>query len=598
MSLLEQVKTSRDIKGLSVDELAALAGEIRERIIGVVKNNGGHLSSNLEAVDLIVALYYVFDFPTDKLIFDVGHQSYAHKILSGRNDLFDTIRQYGGISGFPNMAESVYDAFGAGHAGSSLSASLGYCAARDALGEDYTVIDLVGDASFFNGEYLEAVSSETVKPRKLIIILNDNGMSISRNNNALYKFFSGITTKKSYGKFMYFAEKTLGKTFLGRALKRFKSFIKFNINKTTIVESLGLKYVGIFDGNNVKELVRILQNLKFADRAVLLHLKTVKGKGMPEAESKADTYHGIGKNLVTNGNTFAASAGRALCKAAEQNSRITAICAGMKDGTGLNAFAEKYPERFFDAGIAEEHAVTFAAGQAAGGLRPFVCIYSTFLQRAYDQIMQDVCIQGLPVVFLVDRAGAVGSDGVTHQGLFDISYLRSIPGLYIFAPKDSAELEETINHCLSLKKPCAVRYPNGLFADFDTHTGYGESLWEKYGEGDNVILAVGPRALATAFEAQKTAGNGVTVVNARSIRPMDEKLLDEIKYKNIITVEENVVTGGFGSGVTEYYAGKGIRASVKIFAFPDGYVDHAPQDVQLKLAGITAEEIGKALKTT
>ncbi|MBQ7642446.1 MAG: 1-deoxy-D-xylulose-5-phosphate synthase, partial [Clostridia bacterium] len=410
MGLLEHVKSPRDVKCMTMDELETLAGEIRGRIIEVVKKNGGHLSSNLGTVDIIVALYYVFVFPEDKLIFDVGHQSYAHKILSGRNADFDTLRKSGGLSGFPNIFESVFDAFNAGHAGNSLSASLGYCAARDALGENYNVINLVGDASFFNGEYLEALSSSNKKPEKLIVILNDNGMSISPNNNALYKFFSSISTKKSYSRLMFAADKTIGNTFVGTLLKRFKRFVKFNMNKTSIVEALGFKYVGIFDGHNIKQLVRILTNLKNGGKSTLLHLKTRKGKGMTEAETRAGYYHGVGKNFATGTNVFSETAGEYLERLAEKDEKVVAVCAGMKDGTGLNDFAKNHPDRFFDVGIAEEHAVTFAAGLAKGGLRPVVCIYSTFLQRSYDQIMQDVCCQKLPVVFFVDRAGAVGAD--------------------------------------------------------------------------------------------------------------------------------------------------------------------------------------------
>lgn len=596
MSLLERVKTSADLKGLTIDELSALAEEIRQRIISVVDLNGGHLSSNLGSVETILALHYVFDFPKDKLIFDVGHQSYTHKILSGRNDRFDTIRKKDGLSGFPNVFESEYDAFCAGHAGNSISASLGYCTARDLSGDDYYVINMVGDASFFNGENLEALISSEVKPQKMIIVLNDNGMSISKNNNGLYKFISLCTTKKSYNKFMGFANKIFGDGFIGRVLKGFKKFIKVGLNHTTAAESLGFKYVGIFDGHNLKELIEILENIKNADRAVLLHLKTVKGKGVEDAENNPSYYHGVGSHLKGGVSSFSSSISKILTKYAQEDCKITAICAGMKDGTGLAEFAEKFPERFFDVGIAEEHAVTYAAGQAIGGLKPIVCIYSTFLQRSYDQIMQDVCLQNLPVIFMLDRAGAVGADGATHQGLFDVSYLRTIPNLRVFAPKDVVELENIVGYALKLNAPCAIRYPNGNNPDFEDHSNIQDGLWEVYGNGENVILAVGPRMLRIAFEAQKLSAKPVCVVNARSIKPLDKLIIDGLEGKNVITLEENVKSGGFGSAVCEYVFEKGIDCEITVKAFPDEFVPHATVDDQLKSAGLTVEEIVKLIK--
>ena len=596
--MLEKIKTPSDVKSLSVDELEELASDVRKRIIEAVDANGGHLSSNLGAVDLTVALYRVFDFPTDKLIFDVGHQCYAHKILSGREKDIVNVRQDCGAGGFPIMKESVYDAFGAGHAGNSVSACLGYCAARDAKGQDYTVIDVVGDASLFNGENLEALSANDVKPRKLIIILNDNGMSISRNNNGMYKFFSKMRTRRTYGKFMNFANRTIGKSFVGKWLKRVKKSIKVSINNVTAIEALGFKYVGVFDGNDMKEVVKILENLKYSDKAVLLHLRTKKGKGMSEAENNSEIYHGVGKNFDTVAGDFSTAAGEILCNAAAANSEITAICAGMKEGTGLRDFAERFPRRFFDVGIAEEHAVTFAAGQAAGGLKPVVCVYSTFLQRSYDQIMQDVCMQRLPVIFMIDRAGAVGHDGVTHQGLFDLSYLTAMPEMTVLAPKDTTELKSAFEFALSLNAPCAIRYPNGKNPDFDDHTeiDFG-NLWESDGNIEkNVILAVGPRALKIAYEAKSSADKKVTVVNARCVKPLDEKFLRLLVGKNVITIEENVLSGGFGSAVDAFLISDGIDCEISNIAFGDAYVAHATIEKQLSDAGLTVENILKKLK--
>ena len=595
--ILETITTPGDVKKLNIGQLETLSDEIRERIVETVNENGGHLASNLGVAEIIVALYYCFDFPKDKLIFDVGHQCYAHKILSGRNDRFPTIRKEGGLSGFPSRTESDFDAFGAGHAGNSVSASLGYCAARDALKEDYYVIDLVGDASLFNGENLEAITTNEKKPKKFIIILNDNGMSISKNNNGFYKIMSTVTTRKSYGKFMSFFEKTIGKSFIGKGLKRFKRFVKRSINGLSVIDSLGFKYVGIFNGNKIGELIRILENVKNSDRGVILHLKTVKGKGLTDAENNAEVYHGVGKNFVRSECTFSKAVGEIISEKAEKDERITAICAAMKDGTGLTSFAEKFPERFFDVGIAEEHAVSFAAGQAAGGLKPVVCVYSTFLQRAYDQIMQDVCLQNLPVIFMVDRAGAVGSDGATHQGLFDLSYLGMLPNMRLFAVKDVTELKDVFSYCLSLSSPCAIRYPNGENPNFVFHTPISESLWEfsdisaRENPEKNVLLCVGARALRIAEDAARTTDKKVTVVNCRSVKPLDESFLMCLGGKNVITIEENVVSGGFGSSVSEFFSANKIRADLSVIAFPDRFIKHAETASQLREAGLTTENI-------
>ena len=590
--LLDTVKTPADVKKLNIKQLEALADEIRNRVVDVVGKNGGHLASNLGVAELIVALYYSFDFPKDKLIFDVGHQCYAHKILSGRNEIFDTLRQENGLNGFPDISESEFDAFGAGHAGSSLSACLGYCAARDAIGEDYYVIDVVGDASLFNGENLEAITSSDVKPKKFIVIVNDNGMSISKNNNGLYKIMSTVTTKKTYGKVMDFFSRTIGESFIGKGLKKFKNWIKRSLNGLSVIDSLGFKYVGIFNGNKMSELIRILKNVKNSDRGVILHLRTVKGKGLADAEKHAEIYHGVGKNFKLSKCTFSDSVGKLLIEEAENNPKLTAICAGMKDGTGLKDFAAAYPDRFFDVGIAEEHAVTFAAGQAIGGLKPVVCIYSTFLQRSYDQIMQDVCIQNLPVIFMIDRAGAVGNDGATHQGLFDISYLRMLPNMKIFSPKDTVELKIIFEYCKKLSSPCAIRYPNGSNCDFEKHLPLESSLWEYYGDTEkNIVLCVGARALAVAEKAKNLTDKKFTIVNCRSVKPLDEKFLSALDGKNVITLEENVLSGGFGSSVAEFFANKNINAKLHIIAFPDKFIRHAETTRQLETAGLTAENI-------
>lgn len=595
--ILDTLKTPSDVKKLSVKELETLSEEIRARIIDVVRQNGGHLASNLGVVDLTVALYYCFDFPDDKLIFDVGHQCYAHKILSGRNDRFDTIRQEGGISGFPDVSESEYDAFCAGHAGNSISASLGYCAARDSLNRDYYVVDVVGDASVFNGENLEAITSSEKKPKKFIVILNDNGMSISANNNGLYKIMSDVTTKRSYGKVMDFFSRTIGNSFIGRGLKRFKRVVKRSLSGLSVIDSLGFKYVGVYNGHKMSELVKILRKVKNSDKGVLLHIKTTKGKGLADAENNAEVYHGVGRNLKTSENAFSSGVGKILTDAVEKDKRITAICAGMRDGTGLSEFAKNYPRNFYDVGIAEEHAVTFAAGQAMGGLKPVVCVYSTFLQRGFDQIMQDVCLQNLPVIFMVDRAGAVGNDGATHQGLYDLTYLRSLPNMSVFAAKDVEELEDIFKYCLSLDAPCAIRYPNGTGDEDEIHVPIEKSLWE-HDETveEKVVLCVGMRTIRIARKAAEISGKPVSIVNCRSVKPLDKEYLSKLTGKNVITIEENVISGGFGSAVAEYFAENNVKCDLKIFAFPDKFVRHSSVSRQLESAGITAENVAKELK--
>ena len=594
MSLLEKINKPEDLKKLSVKQLPELCREIREKIIAVSSENGGHLASSLGAVESIVALYYVFDFPIDKVIFDVGHQSYAHKILSERKDAFFSIRKEGGLSGFPNIFESDYDAFSVGHAGTSISAALGYCEARDRKNDDYHVISFVGDASFVNGENLEALFSNEKKPDKFLIVLNDNGMSISKNSNGLYKVLTKISTKKSYSKFMHAMDKIFGWNFFGRFLKRLKAAFKRSLDSYGMLDNLGLKYVGAFDGNNVKLLVDLFSNFKSSPRATLLHIKTKKGKGYAPAENYSEKYHGVSKDLGSSVNTFSSAIGEILSEKMAENKKIVALTAGMALGTGLSGLKEEFKNRVIDVGISEEFCVTYAAGMACGGLKPVVLIYSTFLQRSYDQIVCDVCLQNLPVVFMLDRAGFVGSDGVTHQGLYDLSYLSHIPNLSVFAPKDVADLKIILDHALSLNKPVAIRYPNGLNESFNSVTPISEnSLWEiiRRGKNENVALCVGPRAIRLALSV---FDEKVTVVNARSVKPLDEKMLDTFSAANIVTIEENAVIGGFGSAVLGYYAEKGVSANVKVFGAFDEFVEHASVASQMSRHGLNEETIKKA----
>lgn len=595
MSLLEKINNPKDLKKLNISQLVELSNEIRTKIINVIKKNGGHLASSLGAVDVIIALYYVFDFPKDKIVFDVGHQSYAHKILSDRKDLFETIRTEGGLSGFPNIFESVYDSFTVGHAGTSISAALGIANARDVLKDDYFVISLVGDGSIFNGENLEAFISSEKKPEKFLVILNDNGMSISKNSNGLYKAISKISIKKRYSNFMGVMNKVFGWNFIGKGLKRIKASFKRSIGKLSVLDNVGIKYLGCFDGNNIKLLVRLLSDYKHNPRATLLHLKTKKGKGYIEAENQSEIFHGVSKDLLPSINSFSYQTGESLIEIAKNNDKISVITAGMTLGTGLTKFKELYPNKFYDVGISEEFAVTFAAGLAVSGLRPIVCIYSTFLQRSYDQIMVDVALQNLPVIFLIDRAGVVGVDGATHQGVFDLSYLRHVPNLIILSPKDTFELDAMIKFALTLNQPVAIRYPNGNYNNYDIHKEISlNSLWEVVKNGDGAcILANGARMLYLALEAAKDSD--AMVVNARTVKPLDNNLLLEIANRKIITLEDNSKIGGFGSGVLEFYAENSISSKVNVLGISDQFVEHAKVDSQLAKNGITIDNIKKLI---
>ena len=596
MSILNELYNGKSIKQLNINELEGLCEEIREEIVKTVSNNGGHLSSNLGSVELTVAMHFVFDNPSDKFIFDVGHQSYAHKILSGRYSEFSTLRTEGGISGFPDPNESESDAFVAGHAGNSISAGLGFCRSRDFLKEDYFVVCVVGDASLFNGENLEAITSTLSKPNKFLIILNDNGMSISKNNNGLYRLISKVTIRKNYNRFTAFLSRTIGKTWLGRTLRRFKNSLKRSLSRNAVTDSLGLKYVGKFDGHDVKTLVKLLTDIKEFSHPTLLHLQTVKGKGNDQAEKDSSRFHGVSKDMCVSKHYFSSGVSEILCRQIQKTPEIHAITAGMKDGVGLTEFALSYPKSFIDVGIQEEYAVTFAAGMAKSGTKPIVFMYSTFMQRAYDQIIHDVCLQNLPVIFCVDRAGFVGADGKTHQGLFDISYLSHIPNMTIFAPINLYEFEKVLEYALTLNSPVAIRYPSGNVCEIpceseDLGVNSSQILTEIT---NNVILAVGPRTLKLAFDVKNLVKN-VTVVNARILKPLDSNLLDKISDKNIIILEENSKIGGFGSMVLNYYSAKNINAKVSIIGANDNFVLHASVSKQLENNGLSVENIKSKL---
>ena len=596
MNILDGIKNSSDVKRLSLKEKIELAGEIRDKILKTCSENGGHLSSNLGIVETTLALYSVFDFPKDKIIFDVGHQCYAHKMLSGRNAGFSAIRTDGGISGFPDREESEYDCFGAGHAGTSIAAGLGFCEARDALGEDFYVVDVVGDGAFVNGLNLEALTSSQKKPKKLIVILNDNGMSISKNRNGIYTFLSKKSTKKGYLKSKSALKRVFGESFVTRFLRKVRGFIKRIFNGVNVLEQFGFKYVGVVNGNDLKSLTEILEGVKNVakDKAVFLHIKTVKGKGVKRAEERADLYHGVGKSLSCGGGEFSAAVGQTLNEIIEKDPSVIALTAGMKDGTGLAAVEKAHPDNFIDVGIAEEFAVTFAAGMAAGGLKPVVCVYSTFLQRAYDEILHDVCIQKLPVVFCVDRAGLVGADGKTHQGVFDLSFLSHLPGMTILAPSCVNDLKAALKYAFSLGSPVAIRYPKESSAKEREVAPYEETLWERIKTGEKYnILAVGPDMLALAEEFAKNH-DGAGVISARTVKPLDEKTLAEISELPIIAIEENSVIGGFGDAVrravSRLFGGKPKNRIITL-GVKDAFTRHGSAERQREENGLCEKQL-------
>lgn len=594
IGILEQIKSPKDIQKLNINQLEELAKNTRERILSATEKNGGHLASNLGVVELTIALNRLFDFSSDRLVFDVGHQCYAHKILTGRNEQFSSIRLDGGISGFPDSSESVYDAFSTGHAGTSISASLGMCEARDKVGENYYVVNIVGDASIVNGLNLEAINANSTKPRKLIVILNDNGMSISKNKNGFYKFLSKGTIHIGYVKGKRFIRRVFGDSFITNGLAKIKNFIKRMLGKSNYFEINGFKYVGAINGNNLKKLLKTLYKVKnlAKDRAVLLHVKTTKGKGLKKAEENAEIYHGVGKKLLHESGDFAIALGNKLNSLIEKDKKVVAITAGMGDGTGLDLVEKAHPDNYYDVGIAEEFAVTYAGGMAKSGLKPFVAIYSTFMQRAYDQMLHDVCLQNLPVVFCLDRAGLVGNDGKTHQGVFDLSYASHIPNLTILAPTTTSEFEDMIDYAYSLSSPVLIRYPKNASCEREI-LPIKDGAWEIVRNGDRLtILAVGPRMLELATEyATKT--EGVAVINARVIKPLCKEVLDSIETP-IITLEENSVIGGFSSLVRDYYANSNKQVKLVSLGVKDQFVGHGSVLSQLKQNGLTLQDIAQA----
>jgi 1-deoxy-D-xylulose-5-phosphate synthase len=618
-SILETINSPADLKSMSLPQMEKLAGEIRGLLIHTVAQTGGHLAPNLGVVELSIALHRVFDSPRDRIIWDVGHQAYVHKILTGRRQRFATLRQLGGISGFPKREESEHDIFGVGHSSTSISAALGVALARDINKENHQVVAVIGDGSLTGGQAYEALNYAGHLETKLTVILNDNEMSIARNVGAMSEYLSKLRTDPTYYRMKHDVEYLLKRIpAIGErvvnTVERLKDGLKYLVVPGMLFEELGFTYIGPIDGHNLAALTDVLHKSKPMKGPVLIHVMTRKGKGYGPAESNADKFHGVGPfcvesgEIVKNGSTpsYTAVFGDAMIAVAEKDNDVVAITAAMPEGTGLKPFAARFPGRFFDVGIAEQNAVTMAAGLAAEGKKPVVAIYSTFMQRAFDQVIHDVCLQKLPVVFALDRAGIVGEDGPTHQGVFDYSYLRQIPNLTVLAPKDENELRHMLYTAVNLGGPAAIRYPRGCGLGVDT----GEQLRpldigkaEELRAGKDVtLLAAGVMADPCLAASDLLARHGIRagVVNARFVKPLDENLIRRLARDVgvIVTVEDNLLAGGFGSAVLECVNAANLNW-VKIFriGLPDKFIEHGTRDQLLARYGLTGEGIAAVVAT-
>ncbi len=607
---LERIEKANDIKTIDPADYPALAQEIRDFLIQSISVTGGHLGSNLGAVELTMALHLFLNLPEDKLIWDVGHQSYTHKLLTGRRDGFASLRKYGGMSGFPKRKESACDSFETGHSSTSISAGLGMVKARDLKGENNTIVSVIGDGSLTGGMAYEALNNASRLETNFIIVLNDNNMSISENVGGVSKYLNSIRTAEPYLNLKEGVYNSLLKSSRGNkaitAIRRAKNSVKQWVVPGMFFEDMGITYLGPVDGHNIDEMLRLLREARKVRGAVLLHVRTQKGRGYAPAERHPARFHGaepfdVETGLPSNHSAKASYTdifSTVMCKLGAREPDVVAITAAMPDGTGLKRFRNMYPDRFFDVGIAEEHAVTFAAGLAAGGLKPIVAIYSSFLQRAYDQILHDVCIQNLPVIFAVDRAGLVGSDGETHQGIFDLSYLSSIPNMHIMAPKNKWELSDMMKFALQMDAPVAIRYPRGEAYDglreYRAPICFGKSE-PIYVEQDILLLAVGSmvKVALDVREALKKAGYACSLTNARFVKPIDEDAVKEAAktHSLIVTMEENVESGGFGEKVRTCLDSMENAPHILTIALPDAYVEHGNVELLRKEVGIDAETV-------
>ena len=616
--ILEKINKPNDIKQLSPIEYNQLADEIRRFLIEKISKTGGHLASNLGVVELTMALHLAFNLPQDKLIWDVGHQSYTHKILTGRKNQFDQLRKFGGMSGFPKRNESHFDAFDTGHSSTSISAGLGYVRARDLKHEDYTVISVIGDGSLTGGMAYEALNNASNLKTNFIVVLNDNHMSISENVGGMSRYLANLRTADIYTGLKKGVTNALQQVpVMGdrmiEHIRKTKSSIKQLMVPGMFFEDMGITYLGPIPGHNLPMLCKALKEAKKVEGPVLLHVMTTKGKGYEPAETAPDKFHGIGPFDIESGkvlakkdgDTYTDVFGKVLCDEASRNPDIVAITAAMADGTGLARFKKHYPNRFFDVGIAEEHGVTFAAGLAAGGLKPVFAVYSSFLQRGYDQLIHDVALQNLPVVFGVDRAGLVGSDGETHQGIFDLSFLSNIPNMTVMSPKNKWELADMLRFALQMNSPVAIRYPRGKA--YDGYEGcrerisYGKSEWIFEGK-EIAILSVGHMFEEAVKTRDKLIEQGYepTLINMRFIKPIDEAMIEKVcqTHKLIAVIEENIQTGACGERVSEYVMRKMLPSHVLTLALPDDYIEHGSVDVLRKMTGIDSESMSEKIIET
>lgn len=615
--VLDKIQGPNDVKELKEQELPVLADEIRQFIIDKVSDNGGHLASNLGVVELTIALHRCLNFPQDKLIWDVGHQSYTHKILTGRKKGFDSLRKYHGMSGFPKRDESNCDAFDTGHSSTSLSAGLGMVCARELKKDKYTVVSVIGDGSLTGGLAFEALNNAASLKSNYIMILNDNHMSISENVGGLSHYLAGVRTAKGYTNFKKNVKASLSKMNaigeeLERNIRRAKSMLKQVFIPGMFFEDMGITYLGPIDGHNIEALTEVIEDAKQVEGAVLIHVITEKGKGYEPAQLHPESYHGVGPFIKKNGMakkpkeeaTYTDIFAKTICELAQTHEKLVTITAAMKDGCGLKGFAKRFPDRFFDVGIAEEHAVTFACGLAAGGFHPFFVVYSSFLQRGYDQILHDMCMQNLPVTLMLDRAGLVGNDGETHQGVFDLSYLTMIPNMTVFAPKNRYEFQDAIAFAADFEAPMAIRYPKTdavrILKEYREPIKLGKSEWIRRGSRV-ALLAIGTM-VETAMEVEELlAKDGIdaTVVNLRFAKPLDYEMLDEVLdyHSLIVTMEENVLSGGVGEHICRYVELHSTGVRVVACGIPDKFIHQGSIKELLEETGLDAQSIYQKIST-
>ncbi|EEH97685.1 1-deoxy-D-xylulose-5-phosphate synthase [Clostridium tertium] len=611
--ILDKITSPGEVKELSNVELEVLAGEIREFLIDSVSKTGGHLASNLGVVELTISLFKSFNLEKDKIVWDVGHQSYVHKILTGRKDQFNNLRKYNGLSGFPKRCESKYDAFDTGHSSTSISAALGMARARDIKNEDNQVVAVIGDGALTGGMALEALNDVGFKKTKMIVILNDNQMSISPNVGGLSTHLNNLRMEPRYNKLKSNINETLSNSNAGKKLasciSRFKDSIKQFVVPSMLFEDMGLKYIGPINGHDIETMTEVLEKAKQIDEPVIIHVVTSKGKGYELAEKNPNKFHGVspfdlesGEAYIPSERSYSKVFGDAMLDLAKEDERIVAITAAMPDGTGLKGFAKEFPNRFFDVGIAEAHATTLAAGLASANLKPVFAVYSTFLQRAFDQLIHDVCIQNMPVIFAIDRAGLVGEDGETHQGMFDLSYLSQVPNMTVLAPKHLNEIKVMLKWAFTQNGPVAIRYPRGTDCCNEmnplTEISYGK--WERIITGEKIaIIAVGKmlQHALLAKEILKSNGINPTIINATFVKPLDKNMLENLVKEgyDIVTIEDNIINGGFGSYVLMKLYELGFRNKFKALGFKDKFVPQGNVDLLYKENKLDPEGIAEAI---